>query len=322
MDYEAKNLYTVRVIARDNGMPFKQTVQTITIHVRDANDGTPTFPSRNITFEVLENTAVGSVVAAVQAFDKDSGENGRISYYIVEGNVFGLFSVNVSTGDIYCIREIDYEESSSHYVGIKAVDNGAYNPKSSTIGVYIKVIDLNDSPPEFDSDPVVLKKKENMPVGQVVYTFTASDRDSGNNGTVFYSLKQQNPKSDLLELDGSTGALKVKSEINYEEVKMISLVIEAHDLCSSLSCRKHTALSMWIVIEDENDNNPVFKSYTPFDIKENEAIGYRIVYIVASDADSGINGQVEYSIDGGNDDGRFEINSHSGMLIITHVKTL
>ncbi|VDH90723.1 protocadherin-16/23 [Mytilus galloprovincialis] len=316
LDYESRMVYMLKIIARDNGNPQRENKTDITIRVRDDNDETPIFPSENKTFEILENTPVGSVIATVKAFDKDSGENGRVSYYLVEGNVFGLFSVNISTGEIYCVREIDYEESSSHTIGIKAIDNGIYNPKSSVISVLIKVIDLNDNPPEFEFDPVVMKKRENLPVGQIVYQFTATDSDSGDNGTVYYSLKDQNPNLDLLELESRTGTLRVKKNIDYETVHQISMVVEAHDGCPTDGCREKTAVSVWLFIEDENDNSPIFNSYAPINIKENEAVGYRIIYVVATDLDSGINGHVMYSIAGGNDEGKFQINSQSGLLSI------
>ncbi|XP_052077487.1 protein dachsous-like [Mytilus californianus] len=316
LDYESRMVYMLKIIARDNGNPQRENKTDITIRVRDDNDETPIFPSENKTFEIMENTPVGSVIATVKAFDKDSGENGRVSYYLVEGNVFGLFSVNISTGEIYCVRDIDYEESSSHTIGIKAIDNGIYNPKSSVISVLIKVIDLNDNPPEFEIDPVVMKKRENLPVGQIVYQFTATDSDSGANGTVHYSLKDQNPNLDLLELERTTGTLRVKKNIDYETVHQISMVVEAHDLCPTDGCREKTAVSVWLFIEDENDNSPIFNSYAPINIKENEAVGYRIIYVVATDLDSGINGHVMYSIAGGNDEGKFQINSQSGLLSI------
>lgn len=305
-------LYTLTVVARDNGNPPQQASEVIKVRVRDDNDEKPIFPSENKTFEVLENTAVGSVIATVQAFDKDSGANGRISYYLVEGNVFGLFSVNISTGDIYCIREIDYEESSSHTIGIKAIDNGVYNPKSSVISVLIQVIDLNDNPPEFDFDPIVIQRKENLPSGQIIFTFTATDRDSGPNGTVYYNLKEQNPNLDLLALDSRTGALTVKNNINYETIHQISMIVEAHDLCPTAGCRQKSTITVWMLIEDENDNPPVFKSYVPLSIKENEPVGYHIIHVVATDVDKGQNGEVLYSIAGGNEDGKFQLNSVTG----------
>ena len=46
---------------------------------------------------------------------------------------------------------------------------------------------------------------------------------------------------------------------------------------------------------------------------EDEPIGYPIIQVVASDADSGENGRVVYSITAGNQARHFELDSDSGV---------
>ena len=49
-----------------------------------------------------------------------------------------------------------------------------------------------------------------------------------------------------------------------------------------------------------NDNDPVWGTFNPdsqpYEIKENDAIGTTVVTIVATDADSGSDGDITYSI--------------------------
>ncbi|XP_062598426.1 protein dachsous-like [Saccostrea cucullata] len=322
LDYEKKNRYVMGVVAEDHGNPARSTSSSLVINVKDENDGKPIFSSQNVTIKVVENIKTGSIVGRVEAKDWDSGENGRISYSIIGGNVFDVFAVNVSTGDIYCIRNVDYEEASSHSLAVKAVDNSPYIPKSSTISVEIEVEDTNDNPPVFDKDPVLLHRKENLPIGYTVYTFTATDKDSGLNGTIRYSIQSQTPDKSLFTIDPQTGDLKVAAMLDYEVVKQVSLVIQAEDRCH-VGCVQKATVTAWLYVIDVNDNNPVFKGNSSYSVFENETVGptgYPVTHIIATDADSNVdnsgNGVLAFSIIGGNDEGHFAIDRSSGLLVI------
>ena len=139
LDYETRTQYQLHVIAKDNGVTPRQTSQVLTVLVLDANDQAPLFHARQVDFDCVENVSIGTVVGRVQATDRDSGSNGRITYYLVGGNVFSAFDVNNVTGIIETIREIDFEESSSHTLSVRAVDNSAALPLSSNITVNINV---------------------------------------------------------------------------------------------------------------------------------------------------------------------------------------
>ena len=320
LDYEVKANYTFKVIATDAGSPPMSTARSFVILVTDdmRNDETPTFPSNtSITFYVVENVPIGTLVGQVQAYDKDAGENGRVSYYIVSGNIFGLFSVDMNNGNIYTIRDIDYEETSKHTVGIKAIDNSVYNPKSSVITIRIEILDTNDNAPFFDHDPVFLKMKENTPVSTVIHTFTATDKDSDINGTVMYSFGGQSVDNHL-EIDQYTGRLTVKRNIDYEQIKEISLIIEARDQAPTLGTQLKTHVTVVILIEDINDNAPVFQSYQMIKVNEDEPVGYQLVSIIATDADSNVNNSrnnvITYSIISGNQDNAFHMEQDTGEL--------
>ena len=318
LDYETKTKYAFRVVAADGGSPSRFVLQRFEILVNDDNDEAPLFPQNvSITFYVVENTPTGSTVGQVQAYDKDGGENGRVSYYIIGGNHFGLFTVDSETGYIYTQREIDYEEASSHTVGIKAIDNSVYNPKSSVITIKIHIIDVNDNAPVFEINPVYLKIRENTAIGTVIYTFTATDADSGVNGTVKYEI--QNPSSDNLAIDADTGQLSVLKNIDYEEEKFISFVVRAYDQAPTRESQLFRTVTVMILVLDENDNAPKFQEYTPFEVFEDETVGYRVSPIIAMDEDGNVNKSgnnvVHYSIASGNKWGAFSIDATSGKFL-------
>lgn len=318
LDFEQKNRYALGVIAKDHGNPSRSSSSSLVIHVKDENDGRPIFSSQNLTLQVVENIKTGSIVGKVEAKDWDSGENGRVSYSIIGGNVFDVFAVNVSNGDIYCIRSVDYEEASSHSLAVKAVDNSPYNPKSSTINVIVEVVDVNDNPPVFEKDPVLISRKENLPTGYTVHTFTATDKDSGVNGSVRYSIQSQTPDRALFTIDPISGDLKVASVLDYEEVKQVSLVIQAQDQCHT-GCQQKATITAWLSVLDVNDNTPVFKGNSSYSVFENETVGpqgFPVTHIIATDADSNVdesgNGVLAFSIVDGNEEGHFAIDRSSG----------
>ena len=325
LDYESKTEYRLKIVAHDNGNPRQSQSQVIIIEVQDDNDEAPLFHAREVNFYVVENISIGTVVGEVRAEDRDSGENGRVNYYLVGGNVFSLFAVHPSTGVIQTVREIDYEESSSHTLSIQAVDSNAAFPRSSNISVIIHVVDVNDNSPVFDSDPVFLRfVRENTAISHVVHTFIATDRDSGPNGTVRYSVVSESASGpdptpgDYFRIDAESGELSVAKAIDYEQVHTVSVIIRAQDDCPVASQALYSQVTAVVFVMDVNDNRPEFESRSEVHVFEDEPIGYPVIFIVAVDRDSNQdesgNNVVNYGIVSGNEDGKFRLEQTTGKL--------
>lgn len=137
---------------------------------------------------MVENIKIGLIVGKVEVKDWDFGENGCVFYFIIGGNVFDVFVVNVFNGNIYCIRNVDYEEVFLYFLVVKVVDNFFYNLKSSIINVIVEVVDVNDNLLVFEKDFVFISRKENLLIGYIVYIFIVIDKDFGVNGSVRYSI--------------------------------------------------------------------------------------------------------------------------------------
>lgn len=63
--------------------------------MRDINDNPPVFPNSGYSFMVSQDAEADMAVITVTATDEDSGENGRVSYEILQGNLgwAGLYIV-------------------------------------------------------------------------------------------------------------------------------------------------------------------------------------------------------------------------------------
>ena len=54
--------------------------------MNDMNDNPPRFPDSGYSFMISHDADADMVVIVVMAIDKDAGDNGRVSYEILEGN--------------------------------------------------------------------------------------------------------------------------------------------------------------------------------------------------------------------------------------------
>ena len=79
--------------ATDKGTPSLSSTATVIVTISDTNDNKPIF-TQDYKKSVLENLPVGEEIVTVKATDKDTGDNGRVTYRIASGNVDDTFSVN------------------------------------------------------------------------------------------------------------------------------------------------------------------------------------------------------------------------------------
>lgn len=64
----------------------------------DINDNRPTFYPVNYAVSLSTQSAPGTSVVRVMAYDPDSGENGRITYKTAPGGASPYFTLNKDTG--------------------------------------------------------------------------------------------------------------------------------------------------------------------------------------------------------------------------------
>ena len=68
----------------------KETVAPLDITIIDVNDNVPVFTRPLYTAQVKEDVPLGVTILKVEAEDKDSGENARVSYTVDNSN----FTIN------------------------------------------------------------------------------------------------------------------------------------------------------------------------------------------------------------------------------------
>ena len=261
-----------------------------------------------------EGVKIGQEIGTVIAEDRDAGENGRVTYTILSGNVYGSFDFNMTTGVLFVAREIDRELASQYSLQVKAVDSSATNPQSNIINIKIDVVDVNDCAPQFKIDPVIFSIAENTAIATAVWNFSAVDLDDGVNGMIQYSLTQQWPVA-VFKINSNSGILTLIHPLDHEQYPEFTIVVTATDQAEKE--RLSTSITARILVEDVNDNAPVFVSRTRVDIMEDEPIGYPLLHVIAIDRDSRDNGRVSYAVASGNEDAAFSLDPTSGILAVT-----
>ena len=96
MDREQHRQINLTVSAQDSGTPPLTGYAKVIVDIEDVNDNSPEWVVFNPSVSVYENATVGSMVATVRATDSDTGDFGKVMYYITSGDA-GKFAINPET---------------------------------------------------------------------------------------------------------------------------------------------------------------------------------------------------------------------------------
>lgn len=132
-----------------------------------------------MTLNTVEGAAPGSVIGSVRPRDHREPVllDGQMTYLVVGGtDREGTFMVDRLTGDVYLVRELDYEEGARYTLHVEVSDFSRAYPSSHMVHLEIYVQDSNDHAPQFTEDPVTIVIPENTEPGASIYTFQASDK--------------------------------------------------------------------------------------------------------------------------------------------------
>uniref|UniRef100_A0A671THK9 Cadherin, EGF LAG seven-pass G-type receptor 2 n=1 Tax=Sparus aurata TaxID=8175 RepID=A0A671THK9_SPAAU len=306
LDYKLERQYVLTVTASDGTL---YDTAKVFVNVTDANTHRPVFQSSHYTVNINEDRPVGTTVVVISATDEDTGENARITYFMDDS--IPQFDINPDTGAVTTQMELDYEDQVSYTLAITARDNGIPQ-KSDTTYLEILVNDVNDNSPRFLRDNYVGSVMEDVPVFTSVVQVSATDRDSGLNGRVFYTFQGGEDGDGDFIIESTSGIVRTLRRLDRENVPVYSLQAFAVD--KGVPALK-TPVNIHVTILDVNDNPPVFEK-DEFDImvEENSPIGIVVAHISATDPDEGSNAQIMYQIVEGNIPEVFQLDIFSGEL--------
>ncbi|CAH1634963.1 unnamed protein product [Spodoptera littoralis] len=336
LDRELEPRYSLRVAATDG----KFTAHTdVHVDVLDVNDNPPYCLRHRYYARLPEDAANGTrvmtletgdadepsdaglryyltgeaahhfLIDKVHATDADLGENRLVRYSFVE-ETSEVFELAADSGIVTLRAALDRETQAEHRVLVRAQDAGR-PPRSATATLRLTVADVNDNPPEFEFHQYRATVPELDAPGTEVLRVRATSRDAGVNADVYYSLVGGDDRDDFA-VDRASGVLSVARSLDYERRQHYLLTVQAVDggtpPLSDLA-------TLNISVADGNDNAPQFsQAQYGARVREDAAVGARVLQVVADDADAGANARVSYSIARGDRDGRFAIDADTGYV--------
>ncbi|XP_072433372.1 protocadherin Fat 4-like isoform X3 [Chiloscyllium punctatum] len=266
--------------------------------------------SRSVySFDIPENVMPGTKVGLVTASAPNQGVDDKV-YAIQEDDGNGLFVINPVTGNFTLTRSLDFESAKYYILTVKVLST---DEQFNLIRAYFNVLDINDNPPVFHPDSYSINIMENVPIGTSILTLNITDADEGPNAALTFKIISG-------DLNGQfavdrNAVVTVEKKLNREHQSVYALIVQAVDQAQCDSTRFTSSAWITVTLNDVNDNTPEFRTVNTIYIPEDTSIGSVIMTVSAVDLDSGLNGQIEYSLQELTRN-KFSINTTSGELSI------
>ncbi|XP_076446801.1 cadherin-23-like [Babylonia areolata] len=295
---ESVTLY-IQVIDQNAANGTHQTAtSTVTIQVEDIDDNPPLFSGERFSANLTENSPRGtplqfSLPIIVTDVDKDDNSAFTLSLSdysqcleVLPSGARSEATVLIRVTSPTCFN---YENHTNADFEVIATGIGRGNYQTNTT-VHLSIININDVTPNFTAPHYAVSVPENLNVSDNITTVQAIDSDSPPYNTVTYSLQGGD---DMFTIDNVTGVVSVaKAQLDYETRQEYRMTVEATD-----NGGLRASVPLTITLTDLNDNPPQFArlEYQAF-VDENRFDFDRPINITATDSDTGLNGEIRYTI--------------------------
>nr|XP_020469983.1 protocadherin-23 isoform X2 [Monopterus albus] len=305
LDRERRAQYTLKAVATDGcSQGPLSSVASVTIQVDDVNDNVPVCDQNPINAWVSMRTLPNQIVTTVMATDGDQGENGTIQFMLSDEEK--LFDINSKSGEISLRRRVR-AGFSGRTLHIVVSDQG--RPALTSTCLFFVHLKGEHEGLQFTNKVYNATVKENSGAGTWIVKVEASDQTKSGQ-RVTYTIFSGN-ENHIFSINRYTGEIRVQKDnsLDFEVSPQIQLVVLADTGLQTAHCRVSVALL------DVNDNAPLFEysSYRTA-VWEGQVRNTYIMQVFASDADSGMNRQIEYTIVSGNQNEAFILDSVRGIL--------
>ncbi|XP_014114077.1 PREDICTED: protocadherin-23 [Pseudopodoces humilis] len=303
LDRETKSQYTFRAVASDRSTHFpRSTTVSVVVHVDDVNDNDPIFLQNPVRVFVPAETAVNETVATVRAEDVDLGSNGAIVFNLMMAET--MFQIDMKTGDIILREPLATKDFSTQLL-VTASDQGIA-PRTAT-AVVIIFTEEQEEVISFSRSLYEASVPENSAAGTSLLTVEVYEHKFTGEDIKYSIFGDQ----EIFSIHPATGTITVKEPkyLDYEVKHKVHLTAVAENSFNTVYC------GVTVLIQDVNDNAPKFEqSYYKASVWEGQSPKRDIIQVFATDLDSGLNGETEFSILSGNENATFLIDSARGIL--------
>ncbi|XP_047412902.1 protocadherin beta-5-like [Sciurus carolinensis] len=316
LDYEVNQHYIIEIAATDGGGLVGKC--TVAIEVVDVNDNAPELIMSTLTSSIPENSPE-TVVAIFSVSDPDSGDNGRMVCSIQNDLPFLLKPTFKNFYTLVTEGPLDRESRAQYNITITVTDLGT--PRLETEhSITVLVSDVNDNAPAFSQTFYTLSVRENNSPALHIGSVSATDRDSGSNAQLTYSLLPPQdphlPLASLVSINADNGQLFALRALDFEALQAFEFRVGATDH-GSPALSSQTLVR--VVVLDDNDNSPfVLYPLQNASAPCTELVpraaepGYLVTKVVAVDGDSGQNAWLSFQLLKATEPGLFGVWAHNG----------
>ena len=262
--------------------------------------------SFNIDDTIKINSLIGKIIAS------DPDEEQTLTYEIIDGNQDNYFSLN-NNGELFLANNITIDKDRVFDLIVKVKDNLSFYDLG-LINVFVSHVSSQDN---LTNNPPVIQNQEitiydNLQIGTIIGTAEATDSD--NDQTLTYNIIDGNYNNWFL-INSGTGDISINNQIVISDNTNVDILVKAVD--NGPGSLSDTGLVAISIIHFDNaivNNQPVINNQE-FDIETEDNLNSLVMEIKASDPDPEQN--LIYSIESGNNEQIFSLNSSSGHLTVS-----
>ncbi len=254
LDFETlPHEYNITLMAYDVSSNPTFGLLTIQILLLDQNEP-PAFSLPIYRASVREGDGLSLSVINVTAVDEDVGSNGAITYSLPPGS---LFSIDMLMGAITTSSNLNRENQEEIIFNVTASDDG--NPRLSAMAeVRVTLTDVNDQSPTLQISTAPRSVEEDTPVGSEIVLIEATDRDTGANSLLRFTIVSGNTDRFFL-LEPWTGSLRLARALDFElGPRNFTLTLRVEDLGTPAT--SPLDFTLITTVTDSNDQYPLFSS--------------------------------------------------------------
>lgn len=294
--------YDIEVLVSDKGTPSLNSTGIFVLVVEPANDYAPDF-EEPFQFDIVENTSPEFAIFNFTVTDNDEGDEGLANLTLRESEYSQNFTLEFVemppskvVGMLYLLDTFDRETITNFTITVDATDSGYVDFRRSSSQVFtVTVQDTNDNPPVFADTPYTITIAEDRTDGYVFFQVSASDRDAGTNAELEFSLLDD--YNGTFSINSSSGEIAVDGVLHRATQDRYELELFVQD-GGDPALNATTTLN--ITVDEVNDNAPNFiepSEATTVTLAEDTITGYVVLNVSAQDDDTGLAGEVEFSLD-------------------------
>jgi hypothetical protein len=245
LDYETTRSYRFLIRASDSGLPQSLFTDTwLSISIKDINDcpveiffvPNRRFQYNNQTLFIYENTEIINLTLGyIRLFDQDSSQTKlSVSLIMLDKNSkqdYELILSNQLNSYVLIVKQGIFDREIQSDINLRFIASDTLLTSMNDLKIHL--IDLNDNPSEFPSNPMKYSVEELANYHMIEYPIensqltigylNATDRDEGENTLNKYELEENS----FVKIDSNTGRLFLIQPLDREQISKIELKAKA-----------------------------------------------------------------------------------------------